>query len=151
MLHSKTGDINSQAQTQRLCGSQHRRVGEMEGDVDCCSAWMSGTLGKGCLSLVGFPRVHLQALGRLLRRCVEPEQVTAMSSFPLRPLESLVGRQKKNGQGRREKGDSKHFGDGPQSQGQVCGRKRTLAECFPYAGSFLCVIPQEFFAILLGG
>ena len=98
MLHNKTGDINSQAQTQRLCGSQHRRVGEMEGDVDCCSAWMSGTLGKGCLSLVGFPGVHLQALGRLLRRCVEPEQVTAMSSFPLRPLENLVGRQKENGQ-----------------------------------------------------
>lgn len=46
MLHSKTGDINSQAQTQRLCGSQHRRVGEMEGAVDHNFAWMSGTLGE---------------------------------------------------------------------------------------------------------
>lgn len=99
------------------------------------------------MSLVGFPRVHLQALGRLLRRCVEPEQVTAMSSFPLRPPE----RQKENGQGRREKGGSKHFGNGPQSQGQVCGRKRTFAECFLYAGSCLYVVPQEFFANLLGG
>ena len=148
MLHSKTGDINFQAQTQRLCGFQHRRMGEMEGDVDCYSAWMSGTLGKGCLSLVGFPRVHLQVLGRLLRRCVEPEQVTAMSSFPLRPPESLVGRKKENGQGRREKGDSKHFGDGPQSQGQVYGRKGTFTECFLYAGSYWCIIPQEFLANL---
>lgn len=33
-LESKAGGINFQAQTQRLCGSQNRRVGEMDGDVD---------------------------------------------------------------------------------------------------------------------
>ena len=150
-LHSKTVGINSQAQTQRLCGSQNRRVGEMDGVVDCCSAWMSGTLGKGCLSLFGFPRAHLEALGRLLRRCVEPEQATAVSSFPLRPPGSLVGRQKENGQGRREKGESKGLWDGPQSQGQVCRGKRTFAECLLLAGSLLCVNSHEFFANLLCG
>lgn len=33
-LQSKAGGINSQAQTQSLCGSQNRRMGEMDGDVD---------------------------------------------------------------------------------------------------------------------
>lgn len=150
-LHSKTGGINSQAQTQRLCGSQNRRVGEMDGVVDCCFAWMSGTLGKGCMSLFGFPRAHLEALGRLLRRCFEPEQATAASSFPLRPPGSLVGRQEENGQGRREKGESKGLCDGPQSQGQVCRRKRTFVECFLRAGLLLCVNSHEFFANLLCG
>lgn len=77
----------------------------MDGDVDwdCCSALMSETLGKGCLSLFGFPGAHLEALGRLLRRCVEPQQARAVSSSPLRPRGSMVERQKESGQGKREK------------------------------------------------
>lgn len=74
---------------------------------------MSRSLGKGCLSPFGFPRPHLGALGRLLRRCVELEQATAVSSSPLRTPGSLVGRQKENGQARREQGDSKGLLDGP--------------------------------------
>lgn len=77
---------------------------------------MSETLGKGCLSVCGFPRAHLEALGRLLRRRAEPEQATAMSSSPLRPPGSLVGRQKENGQGRRERGDNWDFGMGHKAK-----------------------------------
>lgn len=74
---------------------------------------MSRSLEKGCLSPFGFPRPHLGALGRLLRRCVEPEQATAMISSPLRTPGSLVGRQKENGQAWREQGDSKRSLDEP--------------------------------------
>ena len=48
------------------------------------------------LFVSGPPGGHLEALGRLLRGCVEPEQATAVSSSLLRP-------QKVWGEGRREK------------------------------------------------
>lgn len=127
--------------------------GRNEGGLDwnCCSAWMSGTLGKGCLSLFGFPGVYLEALGRLLRRCVEPEQATAVSSSPLRPPGSLVRRQKRNGWEGKQKEDMKGLWDRPESQAQVWGRKRTFAEGLLCAGSFLCILLYELFTNLLGG
>lgn len=69
-------------------------------------------LRKGCLSPCGFPRVHLEALGRYLRRRAEPEQATPVSSSRLGPPGNLLRRQKENGQGRREKGDNRDFGMG---------------------------------------
>lgn len=62
---------------------QNRRMEKCYGDVDGDADYLDVKDSMEMLFVfVWLLRAHLGAPGRLLRRCVEPEQATAMSSSP---------------------------------------------------------------------